>query len=114
MVEKVGGAFASRAGRIKGRNTQSANGRVMAPTLSASQHEKLEAMLKDGCSNRDIMEAVDCKERTVTRARLYMRLFGATKAPRARVGRRSKIEPVVQEALFERLLEEPNMQKLVE
>ena len=66
-------------------------------------------MIQAGQPNRAIAKVVDCSERTISQGRLNMRLFGATKAPPTRVGRRSKIEPLMQDALFEQLLKDPNM-----
>lgn len=81
----------------------------MAPKLSPSQHEKLQGTIRAGLPNRAVAKIVNCSERTVSESRLKMRLFGATKAPPTRVGRRSKIDPLMQDALFEQLIEEPNM-----
>ncbi|PWI63957.1 hypothetical protein PCL_01923 [Purpureocillium lilacinum] len=81
----------------------------MAPKLSQAQHEMLEGMITAGLTNKSIAEQVDCSSRSVSRIRSNLRMFESTKAPPNRVGRRCKIDPLVQDAVFDQLAKEPNM-----
>ncbi len=81
----------------------------MAPKLAASQHQQIEGMIQSGLTNRQIVDAVGCSKRTVSRHRANLRLFNSTKAPPNRVGCRRKILPVVGEALLHRLTEQPDL-----
>lgn len=82
---------------------------IMAPNLSRAQHEMLEGMIPAGLTNKSIAEQVGCSSRSVSRIRSNLRMFESTKAPPNRVGRRCKIDPLVQDALFDQLVKEPNM-----
>lgn len=82
---------------------------IMAPDLSRAQHKMLEGMIPPGLTNKSIAEQVGCSSRSVSRIRSNLRMFESTKAPPNRVGRRCSIDPLIQYALFDQPVKEPNM-----
>ncbi|KAK4073317.1 transcriptional regulator family: Bacterial regulatory protein, LuxR [Purpureocillium lilacinum] len=83
----------------------------MAPKLSRAQHEVLEGMITAGFTNKSIAKQVGCSSRSVSRIRSNLRMFESTKAPPNRVGRRCKIDPLVQDDLLDQLVKEPTMSR---
>lgn len=59
--------------------------------------------------DRDIADVSGCSKRTVTRVRANVRAFGAPYAPKAPRGPRSRIPPLVLDALLDRLLIKPDL-----
>ena len=83
----------------------------MAPKLSRAQHEMLEGMITAGFTNNSIAKQVGCSSRSVSHIRSNLRMFESTKAPPNRVGRRCKIDPLVQDDLLDQLVKEPAMSR---
>ncbi|KAK4206180.1 hypothetical protein QBC37DRAFT_243634, partial [Rhypophila decipiens] len=81
----------------------------MAPQLAPSQREQIHAMILRELSNDVIAETVDCSERAVRRIRSRLQRFGTTTSPSNRVGRETKISPLMRDALFEQLAKRPDM-----
>ena len=59
--------------------------------------------------NDVIAETVECSERAVRRIRSRLQRFGTTTSPLNRVGRQSKITPLMRDALLEQLANRPDM-----
>ena len=58
----------------------------------------IDSMIEGGLKRKEIAAEIGCSSRTVSRIRSNRRLYGATKAPPNRVGRK-KISPLAQQAL---------------
>jgi transposase len=81
----------------------------MAPQLAPSQREQIHAMILRDLPNDVIAETVECSERAVRRIRSRLQRFGTTTSPSNRVGRESKITPLMRDALLEQLANRPDM-----
>lgn len=85
------------------------NTATMAPNLTDSQHDQIRDMIKCGCKNAAIADAVRCNVRSVKRIRSKLRCFGTTRAPPNGVGRRRIITPPMLKVLLDHLLEKPDL-----
>lgn len=82
----------------------------MAPNLASSQHDMIRDMILSNSKNVDIVAAVGCSDRAVTRIRSHLRHFGATKAPsNGSPGPRRRITPSMLEVLRDRLLKKSGL-----
>ncbi len=82
----------------------------MAPNLAASQHEMIHDMiLSKSLATAQMSEVAGCSECSVRAIRSNLHCFGTTKAPPNGVGRPRSITPPMLEALFEHLLEKPEL-----
>ncbi|KAJ6441866.1 spc7 protein [Purpureocillium lavendulum] len=84
----------------------------MAPRLNPSQHKRARAMiLVENLSIPEIAAQLGCHERTVSRLRRKVRLFGDTRTPTElyRTGRPNAVTPLMIETLRKELAERPDM-----
>jgi transposase len=82
----------------------------MAPHLAQSQRDQIHDMIRaSSLCDRDIANIVGCSQRTVVRVRANVRAFGAPSAPKAAVGRPSRIPRHVLDALLDHLLTKPDL-----
>ncbi|GAB1319494.1 hypothetical protein MFIFM68171_09704 [Madurella fahalii] len=81
----------------------------MAPRLAPSHSEQIHAMILRELPNDVIANTVECSERAVRRIRSRLQRFGTTTSPPNRVGRESKITPLMRDAMFEQLARRPDM-----
>jgi transposase len=82
----------------------------MAPNLAASTLELIHDMIKSNeLTAAQMAEAAGCSERTITRLRSSLRLFGSMKAPSNKGGRPRSLPPNMVQALCDHLLEKPHL-----
>ena len=82
----------------------------MAPNLAAAQHDQIRDMILSGePTDVHMARIVGCSERSIRTIRLNLRLFGTTRAPSNRGGRPRSISPPIMNALYERLIEKPDI-----
>lgn len=82
----------------------------MAPNLAVSQHEMIHDMiLSKSLATAQMAEVAGCSERPIRAIGSNLPYFGTTKAPRNGVERPRSITPPMLEALFEHLLEKPEL-----
>lgn len=84
----------------------------MAPRLNLSQHKRARAMIViEHLTTPDIAAQLGCDERTVTRLRRKIRLFGDTKTPTDlyQTGRPRTVTPLMLETMRKELAERPDM-----
>jgi hypothetical protein len=81
----------------------------MAPPLAESQHAQIRAMTLRKRPPAKIADAATCSERGVYRIQKKLRCFDSTKAPSNSVGRPRSITPEVLDALYEHLIDNPEL-----
>ena len=83
---------------------------AMAPRLAQSQRTQLCDLIRSSSLSReDIARVANCSQRTVSRTRTNLRVFGSATAPKNCGGQRSCIPPHVFTALLARLLVKPDL-----
>lgn len=82
----------------------------MARNLDSWQHNMILHMIcsKKALTISQIAQAAKCSERSATRIRRKMRLFGSARSPPVRVGRPPTITPVMLDALLDHLTRKTN------
>jgi transposase len=82
----------------------------MAPNLAKSQHQLIHDMiLSESLTQVEMADVAGCSERTIRNITSNVQLYGTTKAPGNRAGRRRRITPSMLAALCEHLIEKPGL-----
>jgi hypothetical protein len=82
----------------------------MAPNLALAQRSQIEDMILSRCfSSSNIVEVVGCSPRSIRTIKSDLRYFGSARAPPNTPGWPRTITPPVLNALYDRLLEKPDI-----
>lgn len=82
----------------------------MAPNLAKSTFILIRDIISSNkLTTSQMAEAAGCSKQAIIRIRSNLRLFGSVKAPPIKARRPQSITPVILEALYDHLLEKPDL-----